>query len=1021
MADVPRVFLSYSHDSDEHADRVLALADALCDGGIDVILDRYVHPVPAEGWPRWMEQNLDTARFVLMVCTETYRRRAMGLEEPGKGLGVDWEGNLIYNTIYRRIQNDQASGSRFIPILLPGSEPAHIPNPILGYSYYRFATFDLTDPGFEALYRHLTDQPATPRPGVGSIKIMPSIPRPPAVTGPLPPSGGPWWNVPYQRNPHFTGREAILAKLEAALAAGTPAAPTQAIGGLGGVGKTQTAVEFAYRHRDRYRAILWVRADTETDLTSGYRALAEVLGLPEKDESDSNKVAAAVRRWLGREPGHLLILDNADRPALVEPYLPPEPKGHILLTSRAHDFQNLGIPERIELPELPTEEATEFLLGRCGRQGAEERDAAWKLARELGGLPLALEQAAAYIMTAGASFQHYLESYRCRGLKLLDAHRPALGKYPESVVTTWAANFVAAQEESPAAADLLRFSAFLAPDAIPFELLTHGAHELGRALEKALAGAATDPLLVHDLLNPLARYSLVHIDGERGAYDIHHLVQEVLKAAMDDATRHLWAERAVQALNRRFPDVRFATWPPFFDKRLVPHALAARRWIKSEGLRVLDAVQLLNNAGWYLYNCTLYAEAELLHHQVLTIREQAMGPDHPDTALSLNDLGVTILAQDRYDEAKPLFRRALKIREAVLGPNHPDTATSLNNLAQALQHDQGRPEEAEPLFRRALEIREAVLGPDHPDTARTLKDLTRWLRARGRDAEAEQQIRRALEIRQEALDPDHPNTARTLSYRAQLLRDQGRPEEAEPLFRRALEIREAVLGPDHPDTATSLSNLAELLWDQGRPEEAEPLLRRALTIREKALGPKHPDTLGTRHSIARWTGEAGDAREALRLYRELLPDRQGVLGPDHPDTLRTRHHIARWTGEAGDAREALRLYGELLPDRQRVQGPNHPDTLRTRHHIAHWTGEAGDAHEALRLYRELLPDRQRVQGPDHPDTLGTRHHIAHWTGEAGDAHEALRLYRELLLDRQRVLGPDHPDTLRTQACANASK
>ena len=128
MADVPRVFLSYSHDSDEHADRVLALADALCDGGIDVILDRYVHPVPAEGWPRWMEQNLDTARFVLMVCTETYRRRAMGLEEPGN-LGVDWEGNLIYNTIYRRIQNDQASGSRFIPILLPGAALRTSPTP----------------------------------------------------------------------------------------------------------------------------------------------------------------------------------------------------------------------------------------------------------------------------------------------------------------------------------------------------------------------------------------------------------------------------------------------------------------------------------------------------------------------------------------------------------------------------------------------------------------------------------------------------------------------------------------------------------------------------------------------------------------------------------------------------------------------------------------------------------------------------------------------------------------------------
>ena len=159
MADAPRVFLSYSHDSDEHADRVFALADTLRDRGINVILDDYV-PAPAKGWPRWMDRNLDAADFVLMVCTETYRRRAMGLEEPGKGLGVGWEGNLIYNRIY----HDQPSASRFIPILLPGSEPAHIPSLVQGHTYYRIAAFDLTDPGFEALYQHLTGQVPTPQP-----------------------------------------------------------------------------------------------------------------------------------------------------------------------------------------------------------------------------------------------------------------------------------------------------------------------------------------------------------------------------------------------------------------------------------------------------------------------------------------------------------------------------------------------------------------------------------------------------------------------------------------------------------------------------------------------------------------------------------------------------------------------------------------------------------------------------------------------------------------------------------------
>ena len=366
-----------------------------------------------------------------MVCTATYLRRVMGEEKPGQGLGVRWEGKLIYNRIY----HDKPSGSRFIPILLPGSEPAHIPTPVLGHNRYEITSFHRSDRGYDGLYRHLMNKPEVIAPRIGTLGE-------PVV-----------WNVPYPRNTNFTGREEILKQLETALASGTPAALTQAIAGLGGVGKTQTAVEYAYRHRDQYRAVLWVRADTETSLVSGYRELAEVLGLPERDESDSNKVVAAVRRWLGREPGYLLILDNADDPALVKPYLPPDPKGHVLLTSRAHNFDVLGVRKPIGLPVLTPAEALEFLLKRTGREGPldpAEQDAAQTLAGELGYLPLALEQAAAYMVEHEESFSVYLGAYRALRLKLLDEMGPVAGEYPETVRTTWKRSFDAVAKASPA-------------------------------------------------------------------------------------------------------------------------------------------------------------------------------------------------------------------------------------------------------------------------------------------------------------------------------------------------------------------------------------------------------------------------------------------------------------------------------------------------------------------------------------------------------------------------------------------
>jgi len=289
-----------------------------------------------------------------------------------------------------------------------------------------------------------------------------------------------------------------------------------------------------------------------------------------------------------------------------------------------------------------------------------------------------------------------------------------------------------------------------------------------------LGPVATSPVLLGKTIAAAGRLSLLRRDSRTRTLRLHRLVQAVLQETLDADTRKLWAERAVRAVNRAFPDVNVSSRP--LCNQLLPHALACADLIERHQMAFHEATRLLNDVGYYLYDRAQYVEAEPLFRRALEIRERVRGPDHPDTARSLNNLATLYDSQGKLTEAEPLYRRALEIRERVLGPDHPDTATSLNNLA-GLYYSQGKLTEAEPLLRRALEICERVQGPDHPNTALSLHNL------------------------------------------AVLYQAQGKLTEAEPLYRRALEIRERVLGPDHPDTATSLNNLAGLYRAQGKLTE----------------------------------------------------------------------------------------------------------------------------------------------------------------------------------------------------------
>ncbi|MBI4752229.1 MAG: hypothetical protein HY774_27390 [Acidobacteria bacterium] len=395
-----------------------------------------------------------------------------------------------------------------------------------------------------------------------------------------------------QQNLYFTGREEILESLHNVLKDTGKTVLRQVIAGLGGVGKTATATEYAHRYSAEYSCVLWTLADSETSLVSGFVGFARQLGLPEREKQ--TELVEDVKQWLSSNTDWLLILDNADNPEVVKPFLPNPCGGSILLTSRAQTFDVLSIKSPIDLGVMTPDEALDFLKERTQRSNlpTTELTAAQELVRELGYFPLALEQAGAYLLAMKTPFTKYLTLYRERHLARLEKKKPVTGGYKGTVATTWTMNFEQVEQESSASADLLRFSAFLAPDDIPLELIETGASAISPTVEAAFANGET----VHELLERLTRFSLVRVDAETQTYTIHRLVQMVIQSRMDEPTQAQWAKSVVLAVNQAFPKVEFQNWPQC--ARLLPQALQAAVLGQQYDLSLLELARLLNQAGY---------------------------------------------------------------------------------------------------------------------------------------------------------------------------------------------------------------------------------------------------------------------------------------------------------------------------------------------------------------------------------------------------------------------------------------
>ncbi|MFC5002466.1 FxSxx-COOH system tetratricopeptide repeat protein [Dactylosporangium cerinum] len=708
-------------------------------------------------------------------------------------------------------------------------------------------------------------------------------------------------------------RRSADVALDAAFVAGGGAAVVgQVLSGLGGVGKTQLAAGLAHAwwQQQRVELLVWVTATSRTAVLARYAQTAtDVTGVEDPDPEQGAErllawLASTDRRWL-------IVLDDLTDPADLRGLWPPVTgSGRTVVTARRRDAALLAGRALINVDLFTPAEAVAYLQGKLGDR-PHRLDQAAELAEDLGWLPLALAQAAAYIIDQDLTCADYRRRLTRRRLH---AMRPNVlpDDQKTAVADTWALSIDLADAATTGTAGLLlQLAALLDPNGIPAQLFTTTAVTAYCTSRGPVSVDAED---AHDALRALRRLSLVSIAPpadtpaaghpsdtpatiDAGMVRVHALLQRVVRESTPAEYQHSVAVTAADAIAELWPshEPDATAAQPLRANTIILHQHTGRHlWTTTE-----DAHPVLFRTGASLGNTGLVTAARDYYQHLHSIAADHLGPDHPDTLATRYHLAAWRGEAGDLAGAATAFTQLLDDRLRVLGPDHPDTLATRHNLARWRGHA-GDPAGAATAFTQLLDDRLRVLGPDHPDTLTTRSNLARW--------------------RGEAGDLAGAATA----------------------FTQLLDDRLRVLGPDHPDTLATRSNLARWRGEAGDPAGAATAFAQLLDDHLRVLGPDHPETLTTRHYLASWRGHAGDPAGAATAFEQLLDDSLRVLGPDHWATLNTRHNLAYWWGHAGDPAGAAKAFERLLDDYVRVLGPDHPETLTTRHNLADWREKAGN-------------------------------------------------------------------------------
>ena len=751
----------------------------------------------------------------------------------------------------------------------------------------------------------------------------------------------------------------------------TRAEPRTVLTGMRGSGKTQLAAAIAARcEEEGWPLVAWIHAASRKQIIADLYELALRTGI---DAPNSIPLEVIVRRLMDHlrsadGSNSLFVFDNVENPNDLRDLIPESTGVRTLITTTRHlDWDDLGWL-RFTVGAFDREQSITLL---CERTVDTHREAADRIADALGDLPVAIAQAAATAKQGGYTLSGYLDRLSHHPLEssisplegddypnavdiaLLMAYEQVLEqlrtKHPQQeriavslldtlsllaasgVPTHW---LLRLDSDSDAVRDTLSFLKSVAilqessdgnKTIIP-RLQGHVYRETYLNDQKKLGEART---CAATLLSGIDIDRLENVEQRR--HETHHLIEQLLSVTSQDYSHSLFSE---------------------------PHVSS----------KLAETLQYATSLGMSQLALTLTDS--------VTQACDALGPHHPDTLASRNNLAGTYRASGRLDKAIAMYKQTLEDSTRILGTDHPSTLASRDDLAAAYRAA-GRLDEAIPLYERIFDDVMRILGPDD------LGILTSRLNL------------------------------------ADVYRDASRLDDAIAMYKQNLQDSARILGPHHPRTLASRNHLAGTCRDVGRLDEAIPLYEQYLKDLTRILGPDHPGTLASRHSLAGAYQDAGRLHDAITLFEQNLDDFTRILGPDHPDTFTSRSTLAGAYQAAGRLHDAITLHEQTLTDRARTLGPDHPATLTSRNNLADAYQAAGRLHDAITLHRQTLKDSTRSLGPHHPHTLTSRHNLAETYRAAGRLDQAIPLYEQTLEDSTHILGPDHPRTLAT--CNNLAE